>query len=324
MAFSALKALESNCWNIVAREGLTVLQGLRLYVLKERLDCFKEVLRLIRLVGFVLLVFTAPQAPPTTWTTPAPEAPTAPHAPTKPPQSPLHYLSCVQWVGLMIGRMDGVRRTVNCVRWDITVKRDKQTKAQPAPKTTSAASAPSKSAPPAPTAATAPAKPPPTNASSAPPGHYCGLGTKTPTILTAGLYSPLSGLVSEDQAFKCPPGFYCDAARTEIYKGYLCSPGYYCPAGSTTATQTKCPYGTWSDESGLYDSSQCNPCPRGYTCTEAATTLSGISPCPVGSYCPEYSKSNEANYCPDGTYSPVTKAKSQADCLPCLPGKFCV
>lgn len=31
-----------------------------------------------------------------------------------------------------------------------------------------------------------------------PPGHWCGLGTKTPNVLSAGLYSPLSGLVSED------------------------------------------------------------------------------------------------------------------------------
>ena len=55
---------------------------------------------------------------------------------------------------------------------------------------------------------------------------------------------------------------------------------------SGTHTPTKCPAGTFSNQTGLANSSQCTPCTAGYYCN-----INGLrdvqGPCSPGYYCPE-------------------------------------
>jgi len=86
-----------------------------------------------------------------------------------------------------------------------------------------------------------------------PPGHYCPEATATPVPAPAGKYTPLAGIGAESALFLCPPKYYCDETGMTNYKGKICEPGYVCPAGSTSATNTPCPEGTWSDRNDLHD-----------------------------------------------------------------------
>lgn len=73
------------------------------------------------------------------------------------------------------------------------------------------------------------------------------------------------------ECYPCPAGFYCAiSGQSEI-----CPAGYYCPAG-TGLDWKSCPRGTYSNVLGLYDESQCKPCPAGQFCDgEHLTTPSG-------------------------------------------------
>lgn len=71
--------------------------------------------------------------------------------------------------------------------------------------------------------------------------------------------------------YDCPAGYYCELAGQSI----ICPAGYYCPAG-TGLDWMACPRGTYSDVQGLYDESQCKPCPAGKYCGEEhLTAVSG-------------------------------------------------
>ena len=62
--------------------------------------------------------------------------------------------------------------------------------------------------------------------------------------------------------YPCPAGRYCASLFTP---SEICPMGYYCPAG-TSLDWRACPRGTYSDVEGLYDESQCKPCPPGQYC----------------------------------------------------------
>lgn len=75
------------------------------------------------------------------------------------------------------------------------------------------------------------------------------------------------------QCYPCPAGYYC------VLQGQseICPTGYYCPAG-TGLDWKACPRGTYSDVAGIYQESQCKPCPPGQYCDgEHLSTPTGKS-----------------------------------------------
>ncbi len=72
----------------------------------------------------------------------------------------------------------------------------------------------------------------------------------------------------------CPPGYYCDASAAPLvsFNNFVCPGGHYCPNGTKYANQFKCPRGTFNNNTGAHDSSQCMPCPGKYYCDSEGQT----------------------------------------------------
>ncbi|KAH3750577.1 hypothetical protein DPMN_185104 [Dreissena polymorpha] len=49
--------------------------------------------------------------------------------------------------------------------------------------------------------------------------------------------------------------------------------GYYCPNGTKYSSQYRCPTGTYGNSTGLFQISECTPCPGGYYCDQQAQTM---------------------------------------------------
>ncbi|XP_071958738.1 uncharacterized protein [Antedon mediterranea] len=200
-----------------------------------------------------------------------------------------------------------------------------------------------------------------------PVGYYCPNGTESKHQYPCleGYYSNSTNLHNHEQCLPCPGGKYCDGKGLTVYAdecdagyvcvsasnnsqptdsitGYECRPGYYCPKGSDQGT--KCPVGTFSNNYGLENVTECEDCRPGSHCqTEGLTeptgecypgfycTLAAINPnpnaqvygdvCPTGSYCPN--GTYDPFLCPVGSYNPSTGRDDPDDCLPCEGGKYC-
>ncbi|XP_034024625.1 multiple epidermal growth factor-like domains protein 6 [Thalassophryne amazonica] len=110
-----------------------------------------------------------------------------------------------------------------------------------------------------------------------------------------------------------------------------------------TSVPKPCPKGTFSDQIGLVDESQCRrcspgsycsgtglsavsgPCLPGFYCLEGSHTAApvlGVSGavCPAGHYCPP--GSSVPSPCPAGSYQNETGGKDKDDCRPCPLGWF--
>ena len=67
----------------------------------------------------------------------------------------------------------------------------------------------------------------------------------------------------------CGAGYVCSSGAnssspTDGATGYICPMGAYCPAGS--GQETKCPVGTFSNQTGLHNVSSCEQCSPGWYC----------------------------------------------------------
>ncbi|KYO38996.1 hypothetical protein Y1Q_0022586 [Alligator mississippiensis] len=184
-----------------------------------------------------------------------------------------------------------------------------------------------------------------------PAGHYCPAGSPEPKPCPAGKYQDQTG---QSQCKTCPAGKFCgqkdqtqdhkDTSSHGLAKPADCPAGYYCPSGTKAARQYPCPEGTFSNQTGLQSSHECQPCPAGKFCANAGLsapsgpcspghycTLKAHIPnpmhdetgdlCPAGHFCPLGSSSPVL--CPTGTFLPQTGMASRNACLPCLGGKFC-
>ena len=201
-----------------------------------------------------------------------------------------------------------------------------------------------------------------------PSGHYCLNGTSSafehpcPT----GTFNNRTGLSAVEHCQSCSPGKYCSTKGLsnptglcdsgyfchsgadrpnprDGVTGDICPAGSFCPAGSTRGTL--CPEGTFSNVTGLRQSSQCRQCTPGHNCATKGLTaptgpcspghfcrLGAVKPNPVGEsygdvcttghYCIEGTASPEP--CSSGTYLPTTGANSSDDCVLCDPGKYCL
>nr|XP_006821767.1 PREDICTED: uncharacterized protein LOC100369099 [Saccoglossus kowalevskii] len=198
-------------------------------------------------------------------------------------------------------------------------------------------------------------------------GYYCPESTQGSHQYPCleGYYSNITQLETHAQCQPCPGGTYCDGQGLTAYAdvcdagfvcvsaannsrptdgltGYECQPGYYCPKGSDQGI--KCPVGTFSDEYGLENVTECQACTPGYYCqTEGLTaptgpclpgfycTLGAIDPnpisevygdtCPAGRYCPE--GTYDPILCPIGTFLHDTGHDELSDCIDCTGGKYC-
>ena len=179
---------------------------------------------------------------------------------------------------------------------------------------------------------------------SCPVAHYCPVGTSEPHPCPAGQYQPTVGQAT---CLICPEGYYCDPSINgplESYENFTCPMGYYCPMGTQNAFQHHCPLGTFSNVTGLNNSSQCQPCLGGYYCgqvgltavstpcsagyycrygSDRATPMLGdhANVCPSGKYCPEGTA--EPVNCPIGTYSGETGLGHVMECQDCPAGMYC-
>lgn len=108
------------------------------------------------------------------------------------------------------------------------------------------------------------------------------------------------------------------------------------------AEEYPCPRGTWSDSVGLFNESQCHPCPAQYYCRDQGLT-SPSDLCSPGFYCvkgartPTPTEGSEVGNeclkgfyctevpveCPIGTFSFDVRLINWSECTPCLSGHFC-
>ena len=154
-------------------------------------------------------------------------------------------------------------------------------------------------------------------------GYYCQAGIKS--LCSEGTFSTSK----QSSCSTCPPGFTCDDNIA-----IPCTPGYYCNNG----IKTTCSVGTYSlsEQSsctvcgtGLYTSNRgstsCLPCSDGYVCENGI-----LKDCLPGTYClngegidclaGSYSDGGvvtRCDSCKQGTYNPISGAKSKSDCSAC-------
>ena len=89
-----------------------------------------------------------------------------------------------------------------------------------------------------------------------PRGSFCPEGSRMPSPCEAGTYQNGTGATS---CRECPAGSYCLWTSATEVDPKPCPRGYYCPAGTSISTQFACPNGTYSNRTGLFSRSQCEP-----------------------------------------------------------------
>lgn len=92
------------------------------------------------------------------------------------------------------------------------------------------------------------------------------------------------------------------------YENYLCTAGHYCPEG--TINPLKCPAGTFSNQHGNVNISQCTACTTGLYCQYDGRTNETGS-CDAG------------YYCTIGASSPIQPSKTSTG-GPCTRGHYCL
>ena len=165
-----------------------------------------------------------------------------------------------------------------------------------------------------------------------PAGGFCETGSRLAKSCPPGRFNPNPGGKDLDACQLCTPGQYCSGEAKSTTTGD-CAAGFYCPSGSYMPNmrparpgyytlvkqyqETPCDEGYYNP---YYAQSACFECPAGFLCLGTANTGTFIN-CPPGNYCPQ--KSSVKTACLKGTYNPNSNGKSNSDCLPCPPGKFC-
>ena len=75
----------------------------------------------------------------------------------------------------------------------------------------------------------------------------------------------------EDLDISNDTDYFNFTGRWRSYRGVdvptECPPGSYCPEGTLHSMEFLCPNGTYSNQTGLDDDSQCTPCDPGWYCS---------------------------------------------------------
>ena len=124
------------------------------------------------------------------------------------------------------------------------------------------------------------------------------------------------GLALEKNTLLCipiPAGYYANDYSVSVL---ACPPGNFCPEG--TNNPLPCPIGTYYNNTGIKNYTECLICPEKYYCGEQT---SNPIICPNGNYCP-IGSSNPIN-CPSSTYNPNQGLNNISGCLTCPGGYYC-
>ena len=177
------------------------------------------------------------------------------------------------------------------------------------------------------------------------------LGTDEPTQCPEGTFRSNRRGQMEWDCSNCTGGWFCNTTGLEAPSDW-CDPGYYCPSRSSSPTErecpeghycrkgteypSECPEGTFSNSTGLKNSSECTKCLPGFYC-EDRKLVRPSGPCTAGYYCPEGSISDKAKKCPGGMHCPTGSAEPKycsngnysdspmrEDCLICPAGFYCI
>ena len=155
-------------------------------------------------------------------------------------------------------------------------------------------------------------------------GHYCPLGTVSPTAnkCPAGRYTDSIHLVKREDCSVCPARQVCAAGTGGVQRPPTrCAAGYYCPNGTQYATQYACLPGSFSNRTNLASASECDVCPAGSYCIGGRASIDGA--CAAGFFCAAGSSSAQQAACPAGTYSARTDLADAAGCLDCPVAQYC-
>lgn len=118
--------------------------------------------------------------------------------------------------------------------------------------------------------------------------------------MTPGAASDAAGLTDTNECTNCPDTYYCPQVGMvdTAYTSFPCQDGYLCATGSSSSTgssecpkdnycvagtQTACPTGYYSTNTGLRSAAECIACPPGKICENYSV---GIYDCLEGYYCP--------------------------------------
>nr|XP_054760934.1 uncharacterized protein LOC129267226 [Lytechinus pictus] len=174
-------------------------------------------------------------------------------------------------------------------------------------------------------------------------GHYCnGTGNVEATECSKGTYSDWGAT----SCTTCEPGYYCDeraTTQTNMYAYKICPAGVTCAAGRISAPDLfndacvagsyclsgdkdpyprHCPNGTFSDETGLIQESECQICPKGQYCNPTGLTAPA-GDCPGGHFCPEGTADQYANPCSASFYLNASAGEDSQGCTLCIAGYYC-
>ena len=153
-------------------------------------------------------------------------------------------------------------------------------------------------------------------ANECPAGSYCGEGTDEPEECPAGTFNPAIGRMSISECLNCTGGYFCNetgmhlilpkslSIKYTFFPGLIavvgqCEPGHYCPEGSSSPTEllcpmgyycglgteypAQCPNGTYSNQTGIDEESDCMQCTPGMYC-DGFALVEPTGPCDPGIY----------------------------------------
>ncbi|EDO40915.1 predicted protein, partial [Nematostella vectensis] len=169
------------------------------------------------------------------------------------------------------------------------------------------------------------------------PGYYCPNGSANPIQCDRGKYCPTEGLLKP--FYDCEGGHYCNLGAsvprpTDGVTGNVCPKGSYCPRGTPNGP-LRCPLGTFANETGYRNETDCRDCTQGWFCDDLGleepkgqcmqgyycdgrATHSQQHPCPKGHICPTGSPAPVP--CGPGYHQNETR---QWTCKKCPPGFYC-
>lgn len=151
---------------------------------------------------------------------------------------------------------------------------------------------------------------------SCPTGSYCVTGSGLPVLCPAGRFGSATLLTAATCNGACTAGYFCVAGSTSA-TATICPLGSYCPASSSVATA--CAAGLYGSTTALATSSCTGPCTAGYWCPLGASSATANA-CAAGYYCPP--AAGAAIACPLGTYASVTRSTTAACGGQCSAGRY--
>ena len=109
-------------------------------------------------------------------------------------------------------------------------------------------------------------------------------------VVTAGTWSPFSGLTAPSDCEPCPAGRVCGVEQmTNLTQSLPCPAGHTCGESTSKTNQFShpCPAGYYCSEETAPESRYASICDAGYYCQRGTKSIfSKNTPCSVGYYCP--------------------------------------